>query len=55
MLKLYSADSQPAEPERKRFWLTSFWNARQKNLSLADPVDQARSEFDEKARTELES
>ncbi len=46
MLKLYSADSQSAEQERKGFWLTSFWNARQKNLSLADPVDQARSEFD---------
>lgn len=51
MLKLYSADNRPATPERKGFWLTSFWNARQKNLSLADPVDQARSEFDAWSRS----
>lgn len=46
MLKIYQAEGAAATPEQKRFWMTSFWKARQKNLALHDPVDQARSEFD---------
>ncbi len=52
MLKLYTEDRNAASPEEKRgFWMTSFWKARQRNLSLADPIDQARSEFDAWSRS----
>lgn len=51
MLKLYNADSHAATPERKGLWMTSFWKARRKNLSLHDPIDQARSEFDAWSRS----
>lgn len=51
MLKLYTSESEAATPERQGFWMTSFWKARQQNLSLADPIDQARSEFDSWSRS----
>lgn len=50
MLSLYTEDRNA--PRRKRgLGLTSFWKARRRNLALADPLDQARSEFDAWSRT----
>lgn len=46
MLKIFQADGHAAAPDSKGFWMTSFWRARHKNLSLENPIDQARSEFD---------
>jgi ubiquinone/menaquinone biosynthesis C-methylase UbiE len=50
MLYLHTEDRN-APPKKRGFWLTSFWKARRRNLAHADPIDQARSEFDAWSRT----